>query len=125
MLAPGSRQRHRRLHAEHAEVRSKHRGPAVNTPHIITGDNYAGQANTLFDSLTRCRVNIFNISKINSEVRGGRHQDRASGIHGRATEYLAARLGPGALMDEATVTVPVKAINELKPILAWLTATPS
>ncbi len=29
-------------------------------------------AGTLFDALLRCKINIFNISKINSEVRGGK-----------------------------------------------------
>jgi type III restriction enzyme len=29
-------------------------------------------ASTLFDEHLRCKVNIFNISKINSEVRGGK-----------------------------------------------------
>src|SRR5437667_6685964 len=45
---------------------------AVNAPAIITGDNYEGMAGSLFDELLRCKVNIFNISKINTEVRGGR-----------------------------------------------------
>lgn len=42
---------------------------ATDPPTIITGDNYD---QTLLDIPTSCRVNIFNISKINSEVRGGR-----------------------------------------------------
>jgi len=45
---------------------------AVNAPEVITGDNYEGKAGTLFDQLLRCKVNVFNISKINSEVRGGK-----------------------------------------------------
>ena len=49
---------------------------ATNPPEIITGDNYEAKAGTLFDLLLRCKVNIFNISNINSEVRGGRsHED--------------------------------------------------
>src|ERR1700736_3472171 len=42
---------------------------AVDAPLIVTGDNYASSAGTLFDELIRCKVNIFNISKINTEVR--------------------------------------------------------
>src|SRR5947208_10255247 len=45
---------------------------ATAAPAIITGDNYEGMAGSLFDELLRCKVNIFNISKINSEVRGGK-----------------------------------------------------
>lgn len=73
---------------------------ATDAPEIITGDNYEGKAGTLFDQVLRCKVNIFNISKINSEVRGGKsHRYRAS--------------------------AGVRAINELKPVLGLeLTATP-
>jgi hypothetical protein len=39
---------------------------------IITGDNYEGKAGSLFDQILRCKVNIFNISRIKSEVRGGK-----------------------------------------------------
>jgi hypothetical protein len=45
---------------------------ATDTPEIITGDTYEAKAGTLFDELIRCKINIFNISKINSEVRGGK-----------------------------------------------------
>jgi type III restriction enzyme len=41
---------------------------ATDAPEIITGDNYEAKAGTLFDQLLRCKVNIFNISKINTEV---------------------------------------------------------
>lgn len=104
---------------------------ATNTPHIITGDNYEGQANTLFDSITRCKVNIFNISKINSEVRGGKSPriKRLSEYIGQSYfEYLAALPDLVLLMDEShryRASAGVKAINELKPILGLeLTATP-
>jgi type III restriction enzyme len=43
-----------------------------NTPQIVTGDNYAQRdprSGLLFGGV---RINIFNISKINSEVRGGK-----------------------------------------------------
>src|ERR1035437_9832848 len=43
---------------------------ATDAPMVITGDNYEQTASgTLFGS---ARINIFNISKINSEVRGGK-----------------------------------------------------
>ena len=45
---------------------------ATDAPAIITGDNYEGMASTLFDVTLRCKINIFNISKITSEVRGGK-----------------------------------------------------
>src|SRR2546425_11920026 len=45
---------------------------ATEAPETITGDTYEAKAGTLFDELLRCKVNIFNISKINSEVRGGK-----------------------------------------------------
>src|SRR5205807_1613713 len=45
---------------------------ATDVPALITGDNYESMASTLFDSLLLCKINIFNISKINSEVRGGK-----------------------------------------------------
>lgn len=40
---------------------------ATNPPELITGNNYEAKANSLFDIFTRCKVNIFNISKINSD----------------------------------------------------------
>lgn len=45
---------------------------ATDAPEIITGDDYEAKAGTLFDQVLRCKINIFNISKINSEVRGGK-----------------------------------------------------
>src|ERR1035438_3844137 len=45
---------------------------ATDAPAIITGGNYEAMASTLFDITLRCKVNIFNISKITSEVRGGK-----------------------------------------------------
>ena len=47
---------------------------AVNPPKLISGDNYEQQNLTmgmdnLFGEIT---INVFNISKINSEVRGGK-----------------------------------------------------
>jgi type III restriction enzyme len=45
---------------------------ATEQPEIITGEDYQYKAGTLFDQLLRVKINIFNISKINSEVRGGK-----------------------------------------------------
>src|SRR5207302_1331198 len=45
---------------------------ATELPEIITGEDYQYKAGTLFDQLLQVKINIFNISKINSEVRGGR-----------------------------------------------------
>jgi type III restriction enzyme len=104
---------------------------AVNPPAIITGDNYEGSAGTLYDVLLRCKINIFNISKINSEVRGGRSPriKRLSEYIGQSYfDYLAALDDLTLLMDEShryRASAGVRAINELKPVLGLeLTATP-
>jgi len=104
---------------------------ATDAPAIITGDNYESMANTLFDALLRCKVNIFNISKINSEVRGGKSPriKRLSEYIGESYfEYLAGLPDLVLLMDEShryRASAGVRAINELKPILGLeLTATP-
>jgi type III restriction enzyme len=44
---------------------------ATEPPEIITGDNYDQRAGG-FAEFTRVRINVFNISKINAEVRGGK-----------------------------------------------------
>jgi type III restriction enzyme len=41
-------------------------------PEIITGDNYEERAQALGDLLSPVTINIFNIAKITSEVRGGK-----------------------------------------------------
>jgi type III restriction enzyme len=104
---------------------------ATQPPEIITGDNYESRAGTLFDRLIRCKVNIFNISKINSEVRGGKSPriKRLSEYLGESYfAYLAALPDLVLLMDEShryRASAGVRAINELKPILGLeLTATP-
>src|SRR5437879_945080 len=104
---------------------------ATDAPEIITGDNYEAKAGTLFDQTLRCKVNIFNISKINSEVRGGRSPKikRLSEYIGESYfDYLAALPDLVLLMDEShryRASAGVRAINELKPILGLeLTATP-
>ncbi|HEY5894835.1 MAG TPA: DEAD/DEAH box helicase family protein [Chthoniobacterales bacterium] len=104
---------------------------AQEAPEIITGDNYEAKAGTLFDQLLRCKVNIFNISKINSEVRGGKAPriKRLSEYIGESYfEYLSALPDLVLIMDEShryRASAGVRAINELKPVLGLeLTATP-
>ena len=77
------------------------------------------------------RINIFNISKINSEVRGGRSPriKRLSEYIGESYfEYLSNLDDLVLLMDEShryRASAGVRAINELRPVLGLeLTATP-
>ena len=104
---------------------------ATNPPTIITGDNYEGSAGTLFDVTLRCKINIFNISKINAEVRGGKSPriKRLSEYIGQSYfDYLAGLDDLTLIMDEShryRASAGVRAINELKPVLGLeLTATP-
>ena len=76
-------------------------------------------------------INIFNISKINTEVRGGaapRIKRLSEYIGESYFEYLAGLDDLVLLMDEShryRASAGVKAINELKPVLGLeLTATP-
>jgi type III restriction enzyme len=104
---------------------------ATNAPAIVTGDNYDQRdplSGALFGSV---RINIFNISKINSEVRGGKSPriKRLSEYIGESYfDYLAGLPDLVLLMDEShryRASAGVRAINELKPILGLeLTATP-
>ncbi|MCF8003150.1 MAG: DEAD/DEAH box helicase family protein [Chromatiaceae bacterium] len=103
----------------------------VNEPVIITGDNYDQRdpaSGSLFGGV---RINIFNISKIDSEVRGGKAPKikRLSEYIGESYfDYLAALPDLILLMDEShryRAKAGLRAINELKPILGLeLTATP-
>jgi type III restriction enzyme len=106
---------------------------ATNPPEIITGDNYENgrgvRGGKLFDD--QVNINIFNISKINSEVRGGNAPriKRLSEYIGESYfDYLSKLEDLVLLMDEShryRASAGVKAINELKPILGLeLTATP-
>jgi type III restriction enzyme len=104
---------------------------ATDTPEIITGDNYEAKAGTLFDQVLRCKVNIFNISKINSEVRGGKSPriKRLSEYIGESYfDYLSGLKDLVLIMDEShryRASAGIRAINELKPVLGLeLTATP-
>lgn len=104
---------------------------AIDAPTIITGDNYDQHdpaSGTLFGGV---RINIFNISKINSEVRGGKSPriKRLSEYIGESYfDYLAGLPDLVLLMDEShryRASAGIRAINELKPILGLeLTATP-
>jgi hypothetical protein len=78
---------------------------AVNPPQLITGENYAQRdprSGLLFGSV---RINVFNISKINSEVRGGKSLriKRLSEYIGESYfEYLARLPDLVLLMDESS-----------------------
>lgn len=104
---------------------------ATNPPDIVTGDTWESYAGRLFDPLIKCRVNIFNISKINTEVRGGRSPriKRLSEYIGESYfDWLSKLPNLVLLMDEShryRATAGVRAINDLNPILGLeLTATP-
>lgn len=100
-------------------------------PIVITGDTYgqhvAGQTN-LWDSIT---INIFNIGKINAEVRGNSvpQVKRLSEYIGDSYfNYLAKLPDLTVLMDEShhyRADRGMAVINELSPLLGLeLTATP-
>jgi type III restriction enzyme len=104
---------------------------AISPPDIITGDNYEMSARTILDEQISCKINIFNISKINSEVRGGKSPKikRLSEYIGESYfDYLSQLKDLVILMDEShryRASAGVRAINELKPLIGLeLTATP-
>ena len=108
---------------------------ATTPPVIVTGDNYEsglGAKTSLFAGYgDEATINIFNISKINSEVRGGRSPriKRLSEYIGDSYfNYLAELPDLVLLMDEShryRASAGARAINELKPVLGLeLTATP-
>jgi type III restriction enzyme len=111
---------------------------AVHPPLVVTGDTYEDGRGVRRDNQLRgldwghdIHINIFNISKINSEVRGGSAPriKRLSEYIGQSYfDYLAGLDDLVMLMDEShryRATAGVRAINELKPILGLeLTATP-
>ena len=108
---------------------------ATEPPEIITGDNYEsgiGVRSSLLPGINRgIHVNIFNISKINSEVRGGsapRIKRLSEYIGESYFDYLAGMEDLVLLMDEShryRASAGIRAINELKPVLGLeLTATP-
>ncbi|MCB9009896.1 MAG: DEAD/DEAH box helicase family protein [Ardenticatenaceae bacterium] len=108
---------------------------ATTPPIIVTGDNYEsgiGTKPSLFAGYGQeITVNIFNISKINTEVRGGKSPriKRLSEYIGDSYfNYLAELPDLVLLMDEShryRASAGARAINELKPVLGLeLTATP-
>ena len=104
---------------------------AAYPPEIITGDNYEERAQALGDLLSPVSINIFNIAKIASEVRGGKAPriKRLSEYIGQSYfDYLAGLPDLVLLMDEShryRASAGVRAINELRPLMGLeLTATP-
>jgi type III restriction enzyme len=115
---------------------------AADAPTVITGDTYESGIGVREDRRGQLRlpwmirsegvhINIFNISKINSEVRGGKSPriKRLSEYIGESYfDYLAGLPDLVLLMDEShryRASAGVRAINELKPIMGLeLTATP-
>ena len=108
---------------------------AQQPPLIITGDNYDQTGAAVADQPTGfahdVRINIFNISKINSEVRGGKEPriKRMREVLGDSYfNHLANLTDLVLLMDEShryRASAGVRSINELKPLFGLeLTATP-
>ncbi len=104
---------------------------AMQAPRIITGDDYDRQNIAAGEMFGEVRVNIFNISKINSEVRGGKEPKikRMKEVLGESYfNYLANLPDLVLLMDEShryRASAGIRAINELKPLMGLeLTATP-
>ena len=102
---------------------------ASNSPQIVTGDNYENAKTG--DILSPVSINIFNISKINSEVRGGkspRIKRLRETLGDSYFNYLATLPDLVMLMDEShryRASAGVRALNELNPLLGLeLTATP-
>jgi type III restriction enzyme len=108
---------------------------AQQPPLIITGDNY-DQTGAAVDDQSMgfafdVRINIFNISKINSEVRGGKEPriKRMREVLGDSYfNHLANLPDLVLLMDEShryRASAGVRSINELKPLFGLeVTATP-
>jgi len=108
---------------------------AQQPPLIITGDNYDQSGAAVVEPpqgfAHDVRINIFNISKINSEVRGGKEPriKRMREVLGDSYfNHLANLPDLVLLMDEShryRASAGVRAINELKPLFGLeVTATP-
>jgi type III restriction enzyme len=104
---------------------------AINAPLVITGDNYDQQNIAGGELFGEIRVNIFNISKINSEVRGGKEPriKRMKEVLGDSYfNHLANLPDLVLLMDEShryRSSAGVRSINDLRPLFGLeLTATP-
>lgn len=103
---------------------------AISPPVLTTGETYERQIAS-GGQLFPTTINIFNIAKISSEVRGGRSPRIRSfreEIGESYFDYLATLPDLVLLMDEShryRATAGMRAINELKPVLGLeLTATP-
>ncbi len=104
---------------------------AINAPRVITGDDYDQQNISGGEMFSEVRINIFNISKINSEVRGGKEPriKRMREVLGDSYfNHLANLPDLVLLMDEShryRASAGVRSINELKPLFGLeVTATP-
>ena len=108
---------------------------ANNPPLVITGDNYDSGISVTRNRLdlnpSEIYINVFNVAKISSEVRGGKAPriKRLSEYIGESYfDYLAGLDDLVMIMDEShryRASAGFKAINELKPMLGLeLTATP-
>lgn len=112
---------------------------ATTPPEIITGDNYENGRGVRDEARLQAglfgneaiHINIFNIAKINSEVRGDRAPriKRLSEYIGQSYfDYLSQLDDLVMLMDEShryRASAGARAINELRPVLGLeLTATP-
>ncbi len=101
-----------------------------NQPRVVTGDNYNEvRGQELFES--QVHINIFNISKINAETRGGsvpRIKRMSECLGEPYFNYLSGLEDLVLLMDEShhyRADRGMEVINELKAILGLeLTATP-
>ncbi len=103
---------------------------AISPPVLTTGETYERQIAS-GGQLFPTTINIFNIAKIASEVRGGkspRIRSFREEIGESYFDYLAGLPDLVLLMDEShryRATAGMRAINELKPVLGLeLTATP-
>ncbi|MFS3137010.1 DEAD/DEAH box helicase [Gluconacetobacter sacchari] len=103
---------------------------AISPPVLTTGETYERQIAS-GGQLFPTTINIFNIAKIASEVRGGRSPRIRSfreEIGESYFDYLASLPDLVLLMDEShryRATAGMRAINELRPVLGLeLTATP-
>ncbi|MCW5235474.1 DEAD/DEAH box helicase [Verminephrobacter eiseniae] len=108
---------------------------AHQAPLIITGDNYDQSGAVVQDQpagfVHDVRINIFNISKINAEMRGGKEPriKRIKEVLGDSYfNHLANLPDLVLLMDEShryRASAGVRSINELKPLFGLeVTATP-
>jgi type III restriction enzyme len=102
---------------------------AAYPPEIVTGDNYENAGSG--DILSPISINIFNIAKISSEMRGGsapRIKRLRETIGDSYFNYLANLPDLVMVMDEShryRASAGVRSLNELNPLLGLeVTATP-